>query len=180
MWRRVRVLGACGCVLLVGTALSAAPPPLPRDTEAKLLHKLQGEHKPEKRAKLEVKLGKLKLREAFKAYKQGNLQVCLGLLDAYLERMESAWATLVASGRPATRKPQGYKELEIALRESRRRLVDFESRISYDQRQRVEKIRLETVRLHDRVLDALFPGMVPKKKKPRKPGPKAPATKEQP
>jgi hypothetical protein len=173
MWRRIEVLGPLMSVLLVGAGLQVATPAWARDTEAKLLNKLEREHNPVKRAKLEVRLGKLKLDQAFEDYRQGSFPASLKSLNAYQERMRNAWTELESSGRSAVRKPQGYKQLEITLRESRRRLVDFESRISYDQRRQVEKIRKETERLHNRVLDALFPSLVPPAKKPQLAGPKS-------
>jgi DNA-directed RNA polymerase subunit K/omega len=176
MWRHAQVLGPFLGVLLAGTAVQVSTPAFASDTEAKLLKHLEHEHKPVKRAKLEVRLGKLKLEQAFEDYKQGNFQVSQKSLNEYLERMRNAWAELESSGRIAARKPQGFKELEIALRESRRKMEDFESRISYQQRQQVEKIRLETERLHRRVLDTLFPGMIPAAKEQQVAGKKGPLT----
>lgn len=164
MRRRFPVAGIPFLLLWTGISVQIAAPAFASDSEAKLLERLEREHNPVKRAKLEVDLGKLKLEQALRDYDPEDFSACLHGLNAYLERMRSAWNELEGSGRPAARKPQGFLQLEIALRESRRDLEDFESRISYDQREQVEKVRLETERLHDRVLDALFPGARPPKK----------------
>jgi DNA-directed RNA polymerase subunit K/omega len=176
MWRRARVLGPLVGILLVGMVVQPAVPALAHDTEAKLQDQLNREHNPVKRAKLEVRLGKLKLERAFGDYRRGEFQNCLKSLDEYQKAMQDAWTELESSGRSAVRKPSGFKQLEIALRESRRRLVDFEGRISYLQRHQVEKIRKETERLHNRVLDALFPSLSPAAKKPRLAGSGPPRT----
>lgn len=174
MWRRVRVLGFLLGFLVVGAAVHPATALWGHDTVAKLQEKLSRERNPVKRAKLEVRLGKLKLKQAFKDYSRGKFQDCMKSLGEYQKAMQDAWSELKSSGRSAVHKPGGFKQLEIALRESRRHLADFETRISYLQRRQVEKVRKETERLHNRVLDALFPSLSPaaKKRRPAGSGPR--------
>jgi hypothetical protein len=162
---RVAVAGAFSLVLFWSASAGAASPRKSRDKEAKLLSKLEREKNPVKKAKLETKLGRLKLTNAFKAYDQGQYDQCWKLLDEYMTRMNNAWADLVASGHQAVKKPDGFKQLEIALRESRRDLQDFETRITYEERQAADKIRAQTVELRSRVLNALFPGATSRRKK---------------
>ena len=154
-------------IIVLEGAAGIASPPKPRDTEEKLLARLQQENNPVKKAKLEVRLGRLKLDKAFDAYGRGDFEPSRKQLDAYLARMESAWATLSGSGRDASKKPDGFKELDIALRESRRVLEDFETRVTYEERPEVEKIRQQTEELQNRVLNALFPPAPAQKKKAR-------------
>jgi hypothetical protein len=153
--------------LVMGTTI----PVLARshDNETKLMAKLQRETNPVRKAKIEVKLGRLKLHKAFSAYSDGHYDDCWKLLDDYQSYMEKAWADLQASGKNAAKKSDGFKQLDIGLRESRRDMEDFETRITYDERKAVEKIRLKTENLHNRVLTALFPAMAPKKNRKRSP-----------
>jgi hypothetical protein len=169
-------IAALALVLFLSASAQAIWPRESHEDEGKLLSKLEREENPVKKAKLETKLGRLKLEKAFNAYDQRQYDQCWKLLDEYMARMNNAWADLVASGREAAKRPDGFKQLEIALRESRRDLQDFETRITYVERQTAEKISAQTVELHSRVLNALFPGAAPKRKKGRLAGSQPPGS----
>jgi hypothetical protein len=162
---RAVTVGALLVALSMRAGVGTASPPKSRDEEEKLSSKLQHEQNPIKKAKLETQLGRLKLEQAFSAYDQGHFDQCWKLFDVYLAHMNSAWADLEASGHEAAKKPDGFKQLDIALRESRRDLGDFETHITFEERQAAEKITAQTVELRNRVLNVLFPGAAPKKKK---------------
>lgn len=171
---RAAASGAFLFVLIMGAGVETAFPRKSHDDQAKLLSRLEREQDPVKKAKLETRLGRLKLEQAFSAYDQGHFDQCWKLFNDYLARMNDAWAELVRSGRQAVKKPDGFKELDIALRESRRDLEDFETRVTFDERQAVEKINAQTVELRGRVLDVLFPGTSGSKKKGRLAGAEPP------
>jgi hypothetical protein len=175
MNRRAAAVGALSLALFAGAAVGFALPHKPQDPEAKLASKIARENNPVKKAKLETKLGRMKMQGAFAAYDQGQFDQCWKLLDEYLALMNQAWSDLVASGRVASKKPDGFKQLDIALRESHRDLQDFESRVGFSERQAADKISSQTVALRARVLDALFPGAVLPKKKPSLAGDARPA-----
>src|SRR5260370_25378250 len=99
------------------------------DSESDLAARLQREQNPVKKAKYEIRLGRLKLNQAIDAYDKGSPDQSGQLLDAYLERMKSSWQILRDSGRNAVRQPQGFKELDIALREDSRTLEDLKHRV---------------------------------------------------
>jgi len=128
-----------------------------RETEEQLLAHLQSESNPVKRAKYEIRLGRIKLEQAIGAYEHGNIEVGGPLLDAYLARVRDAWQSLRGSGRNAARQPQGFKELDIALREDARRLEDLKHRVPFDDRGPVEKVAKEVEGIRSEVLRALFP-----------------------
>lgn len=155
--------------LVLGSAAFAASPDR-RHKEEKLKARIERENNPIKKAKLETRLGKLKLRDAFDAYDQGDFKGCWQLFDDYLAHMQAAWASLEASGRQASKKPDGFKQLDIALRESRRALEDFETRLTFEERQQVEKIRQQTEQLRSRVIGALFPSRPARKRQTRSAG----------
>src|SRR3970040_2758017 len=118
--------------LLVSVALfDLAPVASAKDDEKKLLAKIEREQNPVKKAKLEIRLGRLKLLEAFAAFERGDVELSHQTLEVYLKWMDDAWTALEGSGRQASRKPQGFKELDIALREDQRLLEDFEQRVPY-------------------------------------------------
>lgn len=162
-WRSAYIL-VCGFAL--GGILLVSSTAAGRDTVEKLQVKIERERNPVKKAKLEIKLARLKLEHAQDAYSKGNVSAGAELLNAYVDDMKSSWQTLLDSGRVASRKPQGFKELEIALREDSRVLEDLEHRIPVFDRKPVERAAGEAEKLHRQVLQALFPTLKsPKRRK---------------
>ncbi len=128
-------------------------------TEAALLGRIQRERNPIKKAKLEVRLANVKLKEAISAYDGQKLNQGASLLKDYLSDAEEAWHTLKATGRDAAKKPQGYMDLEISLREDMRELTEARRRTYYTNRGPIDEARNQTGNLHTKVLSALFPGL---------------------
>jgi len=136
------------------------------DSEQDLLDRIEREQNPVRRAKLEIRLGRLKMQQALEAYGQGQLEQGKSLLDGYLNRVRSCWQTLKGSGRNAVKQPQGFRELDIALREDSRTLEDMSKRVSYFDRQPMEQTMQEVDRVHEEVLHALFPSLPAASDKP--------------
>lgn len=133
------------------------------ETEVQLEARLKRESNPVQKAKLEIRLSRFKLYRASDAFDKGDLEAANKLLEAYAEQVKSAWATLKGSGRQANKKPAGFKELDIALREDARYLDDLKHRVSYMVRDPVEKVAQEVEDLRNEVLKALFPSEPPRK-----------------
>ncbi len=131
-----------------------------KDTEAKLVASIARERKPIKRAKLEVRLGTVQLRQAIRAYDRSQIPEGQKLLLSFLGDMENSWKILQSTGRNAAKKPDGFQQLEIALHEDARRLDDLRRRVFYLDRGPVEQALSTVERLHGKVLLALFPGAV--------------------
>jgi hypothetical protein len=129
------------------------------DSEQDLLAHLERETNPVKKAKYEIRLGRLKLEQATLAYQQQQLDQGERLLNEYAGAMNQAWELLKNSGRDATRKPQGFKELDIALRENSRLLEDLRHRIPFTDRGPLDKVEQELAKTRNEVLLALFPGI---------------------
>ena len=130
----------------------------PREyTEQDLLARIQRENSPVKKAKYQIQLGRLKLDAAIQAYGHDDLEHGQPQLNAYLQQMQAAWDTLGKSGRQAIKKPQGFRELDIALREDGRLLNDLKHRVPYMDRGPIEKVAAEVEKLHEEVLHVLFP-----------------------
>lgn len=165
MMARAGVGGALLFFLVLGGAADTASSHKHPESEEELLARLEQENNPVKKAKLEILLGRMKLNQAFQEYNQGNFEPAWKNLDAYSSRMKEAWKILQDSGRIASKNPDGFKQLDIALRESRRALEDFETRVTFEERREVEKARKLTEELRKNVLDALFPPTPPGRKK---------------
>ena len=152
---RVLVTGAC---LLVGVALFDAVGAAPhQDTEEDLGSRLQRESNPVKKARYEIRLGRLQLLEAIDAFDKHDANKAQDLLGAYLTHIRSSWQLLQSSGRDAFRHPEGFKELDIALREDGRLLEDLSHRLSYYDRGDVDKTAKEIEQIRAKVIKELFP-----------------------
>jgi hypothetical protein len=125
--------------------------------EAKLVAHIQRERNPIRKAKLEVQLANLKLGQAVSAYDGRELVQGSKLLTDYLGDIKAAWHTLQATGRDPTKKPQGFIDLEISLRENMRRLTQARERVYYTSRGPIDKVQSQINNLHTQVLAALFP-----------------------
>jgi hypothetical protein len=155
MWRALLFLG----LLLIGALvfLAGASSPPPSDTEAQLLARVEKEHDPVKKSKIESRLARLKLQQAIRTYERGNTEEGAQLVSAYLARIKDSWEILRSSGRNAAHASGGFKELDIELREDARLLDDLKRRISYFDRGPVEKAEKEVEQERAEVLHALFP-----------------------
>lgn len=151
-----------GNLLLVSSLL---PWPLPRDTEESLLRRIEQQTNPVRKAKLEIRMGRLHLDEAVTALERGEIEKVYSRLDRYLEYMQKSWTTLQNSGRQAWRRPAGFKDLDIALRQDERALQDMLRRVPYDYRGPIEEVAAKAEALRAEVLKALFPQEDPRKKK---------------
>lgn len=137
-----------------------------QDSEAELLARIQRTTDPVKRARFEIRLGRLKLEQTISAYQAGHIEQAERLVGAYSARMMGAWETLQRSGRDAAHHPSGFKELDIELREDARLLEDLAHRVGYENRAPVEKVKKEIEEVRAEVLRVLFPGERPHRAKP--------------
>lgn len=137
-----------------------------RETEEELLKRIQGEQNPVKKAKYEIRFADLKLEQAQNAYEQGNVQLGAKLLEAYVEHMKTSWKILQESGRQAAKQPQGFKELDISLRQDVRLLEDLRHRVVYFDRGPVDEAAQDMERVRSEVLRALFPAAKPRATNP--------------
>jgi septal ring factor EnvC (AmiA/AmiB activator) len=151
-------------VLCVGGAAALVPSCLwarQRDDAAEVEMKIEREHNPIKKARLEIRLARLDLRHSTDAYNHNQVQEAEKLLSEYLDEINSSWRLLESTGRNPARQPQGFMQLEIALRENARTLKDLQDRVDYMYQDAVEKAENEVNQLHSKVVLALFPGAAP-------------------
>ena len=158
--------GCAQAAVFLPLACLLAPHPLSahhRDNETDLRRRIEQEKNPVKKAKDQIRLANLMMDQAVVAYDAKQLGQGQKFLEAYTKIMGESWTTLQASGRNAARNPQGFKELEIALRLGARTLRDLRHRVSYFNRGPIDRTSRELTGVHAAVLDALFPGAVPPK-----------------
>ncbi|MGA3326675.1 MAG: hypothetical protein ABSF45_19595 [Terriglobia bacterium] len=128
-----------------------------RETEEQLQQRIQGEQNPVKKAKDEIKLARLKLTQVQDAYSQGHTEAGAKLLGAFIDAMKSSWKFLQNSGRKASKQPEGFRELDISLRENVRTLQDLGRTVSYFDRAPLMNAAQQLDQMRDEVLHALFP-----------------------
>ncbi len=128
------------------------------DTEEQLRERMQSEQNPVKKAKVEIKLAHLKLIQVHDAYVQGHVEEGAKLLGTFLDEISNSWKLLQSSGRKASRQPEGFRELEISLRENARALQDLDPTVSYYDRAPLLNAQKELDQMRLDVLNELFPG----------------------
>jgi hypothetical protein len=153
--------GAVFAFSLVFIAVTVGPRPSlgarHAESEADMQSHFEREQNPVKKSIYATRLAQLKLQQATDAYAKGDLDQGQKLLDDYLKWVKSSWDLLKSSGRPAERKPQGFKELDIALREDARQFGDLEHRVAFADREPVTKAAQEAEKIRGEVLAVLFP-----------------------
>jgi hypothetical protein len=165
IWRAL--LSIAFLLIAVPAFLASASSAPPSETEAQLLARIQKEHDPVRKSKEKTRLARIKLQQVVQTYQQGNAEQGAQLISAYLDSIKDSWEVLRSSKRDAVRAPQGFRELDIELREDERMLDDLKRRVSYFDRDPIEKAAKEVDQVRTEVLHALFPeARVPEAAKP--------------
>jgi hypothetical protein len=151
-WSGLPIWLAVLAITLAGACAQA------RDNEAQLLQRIQSEQNPVKKAKDEIKLAQLKLAQVQSAYSQGHAETGATLVGALVDALKSSWKFLQQSGRKASKHPDGFRDLDIALRENVRRLQDLGRTVSYFDRAPLTKAVQQLDEEREEVLHELFPG----------------------
>ena len=136
-----------------------------RETEEQLLQRIQSQQNPVKRSMDEIKLARLKLMQVHDAYSQGHIEAAAKLLGTFVDEMKTSWKLLQNSGRKASKQPEGFRELEISLRENVRSLQDLGRLVSYFDRAPLVNAAQELEQMRSEVLHAQFPGGNPRTRK---------------
>ncbi len=125
---------------------------------------------PVQNAKAVVKQGDVQLAQVRKEVQAENYGEALRVLTQYRDAIKSAYSTLKASGRNAEKKPSGFKNLQIHIRQSIQRLDQTIFSVPVEERAPFEAIRKELDTIDKELIDALFPRQPPKKAGETKPG----------
>lgn len=167
------VVAACFLAILGPRSLHAFPG-RNNDKEEKLIAKLERESNPGKKARLQLRLAKLKLKEAGDAYRARDFGKGKAFLGQYLGYIRASWTTLQGADSGVRKHLRAFKDLEISLREDDRFLEDLRHRVPYPESENVKKIEEESREVHSQVLEAIFPsGSPPRKKRKRLISPKS-------
>ena len=148
-------------VLLLAGALPPVASAASEEERAKELEKerakLVKETDPVDRAKIGITISDILIEDLGDAVRKGDFSEMQTQLTAYTTTIETAHQTLVESGRNASKKPSGFKELEIALRKHARRFDEFARALNLDRRIPIEQTKTLVIGIRDKLLKALFP-----------------------
>lgn len=140
-------------VLLLGSGLRLAG----QGRLAGQLDQYLNENDPVRKARLLVKLGDEEIEQAKKHLQNGNDVASLQTLEQYRDQVGKTISALKATGANAERKPAGFKELQISLRENIRRIDDLILSLPVDKRPFFREVRGSLVQMQNELIDALFP-----------------------
>ena len=150
-------------LIVIGLGLPLAG----QDRLAGLLDQYHHENDPVRKARILVKLGDDEVELAKKQLQGGNDVASLETLENYRGQVEQTVAGLKATGVDAERKPGGFKELQINLRENIRRVDDLIFTLPADKRPFFREVRTSLANMQNDLIDALFP----RRGGPKKPNP---------
>ena len=149
----------------VGVALALAAsclcwlalPARAEDLHSKLEAQYQSESDPVRKAKIVAKLGHFEIEQSRSDLKAGDEEKALAVLERYNDEVRKTGEALTASGIDPERRPAGFKELQISLREFIRQLDDLILTLPFDKRPWFQAVRSDISATQNSLFDALFP-----------------------
>ena len=119
----------------------------------------QYEHEPDavRKARELVKLGGEQIDLARKQLKSGDDVGSLHTLEKYRDEVLATFQALKATGVDAEKKPAGFKELQISLRETTRHMDDLIFTLPVDKRPFFREVRADVGKMQNDLIDLLFP-----------------------
>jgi len=149
------------------TALSLCCPLAAQDRLAEDLSKYQHEGDPVHRARDLAKLGDEQIDLARRQLKADQEVDSLHTLEQYRDEVHDMVTVLNGLGVDAEKKPAGFKELQISLRETIRRIDDLIFTLNVDKRPFFRVVRNDLFMDQNVLIDELFP------RKPERNSPKS-------
>jgi hypothetical protein len=144
-----------GIMLVAALSLVTSLPAQDRMTT--LLNQYQHEADPARKARNLAKLGSMQIDIAKQQLKDGEDVKSLDTLQMYRDEVKQTVGGLIATKVDAEKKPAGFKELQIALRESVRRIDDLILSLPVDKRPFFREVRTDLVAAQNTLIDVLFP-----------------------
>ena len=142
-------------VTIAGLALLT--PLAAQDRMAAETARYEQEADPVRKARALVKLGADQVAQARKQLNDGEDVASLHTLEQYRDEIQHMSEALKATGADAERKPAGFKELQISVRENVRRIDDLILTLPVDKRPFFREVRADLVKTQNDLIDALFP-----------------------
>jgi hypothetical protein len=162
----LRISGGAAAALALIAGLWAQQDRLSQ-VQSRFDHETDAVHK----AKLLPDLGNAEFQEVQRQVAAGNLSDAVTALEKYRDAARNCKKELDAKGVDAEKHPAGYKQLEISLRSSLRRIDDLVVGLASDEQKPFLDVRKEIQQMDRHVMQQLFP---------RQPNPDTEAEKDKP
>ena len=133
--------------------------------EQKFQEQTDAVHRAKELAKLLPKEVQMSSREVH----QGQMAPAIERLEKYRDLVVRVHQELLATGRNPVKHSSGFKELQISLRESVRKLRDLIFYLPLERRQRFETVRQDLDQVNSELLQELFPPPRPRPRKEKHP-----------
>jgi hypothetical protein len=127
------------------------------DSAAKIEEQYQNENDPVRKAKLLAKLGPLEVDRARAYINNNDDEHALSAIAHYRDEVHKTTDQLDAAKLNVAKHSSGYKELQIGLRESIRRLNDTILSLPEDRRPPFEAVRSDLTAIQAALFEELFP-----------------------
>ena len=143
--------------------LAVVAPAAAQDALLKLRAEYASKSNPVDKAKVLAKLGSREMA-AVRAYlNEGDEENALAVLDQYRDAVLETSQALTETGINAARRSSGFKELQISLRSSIRRLDDLILSLQQNSRPLFRAVRTDLENAENSLIDALFPAPQPRR-----------------
>jgi hypothetical protein len=143
--------------IAVIAALALCAPLAAQDRLAEDLAKYQHETDPVRKSRALLKLGDDQIDLATRQLKTGEEVASLHTLEQYRDEVHDMVTVLIGMGVDAERKPAGFKELQISLRGTIRRIDDLILTLNVDKRPFFRVVRNDLFMDQNDLIDKLFP-----------------------
>jgi flagellar basal body-associated protein FliL len=143
--------------IAVLATLALCVPLAAQDRLAESLAKYQSETDPIRKARALAKLGDEQVDLAKRQLKAEDEVASLHTLEQYRDEVRDTVVALRGTGTNAERKPAGFKELQISLRETIQRIDDLILTLNVDKRPFFREVRNDLFMYQNQLIDDLFP-----------------------
>jgi hypothetical protein len=141
----------------VGLPAAGTSPSERAEEIARLQKKYDEAHDPVHRAKTLAQLGEAQVKDAGSRVGANDYSGALAELRQYREEVVTVRKDLMATGANPERKPAGFRELQLSVRENLQRIEDIALTASANQQAPFVEIHEQLGQENEKLLAALFP-----------------------
>lgn len=135
--------------------------PTGQDRTTDLRSRFEHETNPVQKAKLMPDLGQAEFQQIRKEVDEEHLPAALELLREYDAQVNACVKALQSANLDAERHPAGFKQLQISLRESLRRIDLLLPSMTVDEQAPFLEVRTRLDEVNRHLIEQLFPGRTP-------------------
>jgi hypothetical protein len=150
LWESRHLIGGFALAVML---LQAQPPGKAAEFRARFARETDPIH----RARLMPQLGAAEMQEIQRQIAGGELSEALDGFKEYRDQVQQCQKDLDAIGVDAEKHPNGFKQLQISLRESLRRLDEALISLALDEQQPFLDVRKELDHINRHLIRELFP-----------------------